>query len=248
MIGRNIAVFLTAFAGSGVESVEAFTIVLAVGITRGWRSSLLGATGALVILAGGVALLGGTVLAHVPRALFELVIGLLILALGVSWLRKAVLRAAGLKALHDEARAFDAERARLAAGGRESLDHLGIATSFQGVLLEGFEIAFIVFAAGAGGPSIAPAAVGAGVAVLLVAAAGIALRRPLAQVPENTLKFTVGVALTSLGTFWAAEGAGVTWPLDTVALAPIAGVYALAAVTAVAALRRRAAAQTGGGR
>lgn len=247
-MGRDVIVFLTAFAGSTVESVEALTIVLAVGITRGWRSSLLGAVGALVILAGAVALLGGTVLAHVPRQLFELVIGLLILALGLSWLRKAVLRAAGLKALHNEARTFEAERARLATGRHEALDRLGIATSFQGVLLEGFEIAFIVFAAGAGGPSIAPAAAGAGVAVLLVAAAGVALRRPLAQVPENTLKFVVGIALTSLGTFWAAEGAGVTWPLDVVSLAPIAAIYTLAALTAVAALRRRTGPQTGGGR
>jgi uncharacterized membrane protein len=247
-MGRDVIVFLTAFAGSTVESVEALTIVLAVGLTRGWRSSLLGAAGALVILAGAVALLGGTVLAHVPRQLFELVIGLLILALGLSWLRKAVLRAAGLKALHDEARKFETERARLATGNPDGLDRLGLATSFQGVLLEGFEIAFIVFAAGAGGPSIAPAAAGAGVAVLLVAAAGVALRRPLAQVPENTLKFVVGLALTSLGTFWAGEGAGITWPLDVVSLAPIAAIYSLAAFTAVAALRRRAAPQTGGGR
>jgi uncharacterized membrane protein len=247
-MGRDIVVFLTAFAGASVESVEALTIVLAVGLTRGWRTSLLGAAAALVVLAAAVGILGGTVLSHVPRQLFELVIGVLILALGVSWLRKAVLRAAGLKALHNEDRKFAAERERLATGKREGLDRVGLATSFQGVLLEGFEVAFIVFAAGAGGPSIAPAAIGAAVAVLLVSAAGLVLRRPLAQIPENTLKFTVGIALTSLGTFWGAEGAGVHWPLDIVSLLPIAAVYLIGALIAVATLRSRAAAQPGGSR
>jgi Ca2+/H+ antiporter, TMEM165/GDT1 family len=116
------------------------------------------------------------------------------------------------------------------------------------VLLEGFEVAFIVFAAGAGGPSIAPAAIGAAVAVLLVSAAGLVLRRPLALIPENTLKFIVGIALTSLGTFWAAEGAGVHWPLDIGAVLPIAAIYLTGALVAVATLRGRAAAQPGGGR
>jgi len=246
-MGRDIIVFLTAFAGSTVESVEALTVVLAVGLTRGWRPALLGALGALVVLAAAVGLLGETVLSHVPRQLFELVIGVLILALGISWLRKAILRAAGLKALHDETRKFAAERQRLATEQRTGLDRLGLATSFQGVLLEGFEVAFIVFAAGAGGPSIAPAAAGAGVAVLLVAGTGAALRQPLSRIPENTLKFVVGLALTSLGTFWAAEGAGVHWPLDIVSLAPIAALYSLVAAVLVARLRP-AVAQPGGGR
>lgn len=247
-MGRDVIVFLTAFAGASVEAVEALTVVLAVGLTRGWRTSLLGAAAALVVLAAAVGLLGATVLTHVPRQLFELVIGVLILALGVSWLRKAVLRAAGLKAMHDEARKFASERQRLSTDKHEGLDRVGLATSFQGVLLEGFEVAFIVFAAGAGGPSIAPAAIGAAVAVLLVSAAGLILRRPLAQIPENTLKFVVGIALTSLGTFWAAEGAGVHWPLDIAALVPIAAVYLIGAFVAVATLRGRATAQTGGGR
>ncbi|HEY6468165.1 MAG TPA: hypothetical protein VI434_00185 [Candidatus Dormibacteraeota bacterium] len=247
-MGRDVIVFLTAFAGAAVEAVEALTVVLAVGLTRGWRTSLLGAVAALVVLAAAVGLLGATVLTHVPRQLFELVIGVLILALGVSWLRKAVLRAAGLKAMHDEDRTFAEERERLATDKRQGLDRVGLATSFQGVLLEGFEVAFIVFAAGAGGPSIAPAALGAAIAVLLVAAAGFVLRRPLALVPENTLKFIVGVALTSLGTFWAAEGAGVHWPGDIVSVLPIAGIYLIGALVAVATLRGRAPAQTGGGR
>lgn len=247
-MGRDVVVFLTAFAGSAVESVEALTVVLAVGLTRGWRASLLGAAAALIVLGGVVGLLGATVLTHVPRQLFELVIGVLILALGVSWLRKAVLRAAGLKAMHDEARTFAAERQRLATDKHEPLDRVGFATSFQGVLLEGFEVAFIVFAAGAGSPSIAPAAIGAAAAVFLVAAAGLVLRRPLAKIPENTLKFSVGIALVSLGTFWAAEGAGVHWPLDTVALLPIAAIYLTGALVAVATLRGRNVAQTGGGR
>jgi uncharacterized membrane protein len=247
-MGRDVIVFLTAFAGSTVESVEALTVVLAVALTRGWRPALLGALGALVVLAGAVGLLGETVLSHVPRQLFELVIGVLILALGISWLRKAILRAAGLKALHDETRKFASERQRLTTDKREGLDRLGIATSFQGVLLEGFEVAFIVFAAGAGGPSIAPAAAGAGVAVLLVAGTGAALRQPLSRIPENTLKFVVGLALTSLGTFWAAEGAGVHWPLDIVSLAPIAALYTLVAVALVARLRHGAAPQPGGSR
>jgi uncharacterized membrane protein len=231
-----------------VESVEALTIVLAVGITRGWRTALLGAAVALLVLAGAVGLLGATVLTHVPRQLFELVIGVLILALGLSWLRKAVLRAAGLKAMHDEARIYAAERQKLATDKRDPLDRVGFATSFQGVLLEGFEVAFIVFAAGAGSPSIAPAALGAAVAILLVAAAGLVLRRPLARIPENTLKFSVGIALVSLGTFWAAEGAGVHWPLDTVSLLPIVAIYLSGALVAVATLRGRKVAQTGGGR
>jgi uncharacterized membrane protein len=247
-MGRDVIVFLTAFAGSTVESVEALTVVLAVGLTRGWRSALLGAFGALIVLGAAVAVLGGTVLSHVPRQLFELVIGVLILALGVSWLRKAILRAAGLKAHHDEARKFAAERERLATPVHEGVDRLGLATSFQGVLLEGFEVAFIVFAAGAGGPSIAPAAAGAGVAVVLVAATGAALRQPLARIPENTLKFGVGLALTSLGTFWAAEGAGVHWPLDIVSLAPIGAIYTLASLGLVVRLRGRVVAQPGGGR
>jgi uncharacterized membrane protein len=130
----------------------------------------------------------------------------------------------------------------------QGLDRLGLATSFQGVLLEGFEVAFIVFAAGAGGPSIAPAAAGAGVAIVLVAATGAALRQPLARIPENTLKFGVGLALTSLGTFWAAEGAGVHWPLDIVSLAPIAAIYTLVSLGLVVRLRGRAVAQPGGSR
>ncbi len=247
-MGRDVVVFLTAFAGAAVEAVEALTVVLAVGLTRGWRTSLLGAAAALIVLAAAVGLLGATVLTHVPRQLFELVIGVLILALGVSWLRKAVLRAAGLKAMHDEDRKFASERQRLATDKRQGLDRLGLATSFQGVLLEGFEVAFIVFAAGAGGPSIAPAALGAAIAVLLVAVAGFVLRRPLALIPENTLKFVVGIALTSLGTFWAAEGLGVHWPADILSLLPIAAIYLIGALIAVATLRGRAAAQTGGGR
>lgn len=247
-MGRDIVVFLTAFAGSFVESVEALTVVLAVGITRGWRAALLGAAGALVVLVGVVGLLGATVLTHVPRQLFELVIGVLILALGVSWLRKAILRTAGLKAMHDEAKTFERERTRLATARRDGLDRVGLATSFQGVLLEGFEIAFIVFAAGAGGPSIAPAASGAGVAVVLVAGLGVALRKPLSLIPENTLKFAVGIALTSLGTFWAAEGAGVHWPGDLVSLLPIAAVYTLGSLGLVAVLRGRGSVQPGGGR
>ncbi len=247
-MGRDVIVFLTAFTGSLVESVEALTVVLAVGVTRGWRAALLGAAAALVVLAGVVGLLGATLLTHVPRRLFELVIGVLILALGVSWLRKAVLRTAGLKAMHNEAQTYERERSRLATQRRNGLDRVGLATSFQGVLLEGFEIAFIVFAAGAGGPSIAPAAAGAGVAVLLVAGLGVALRKPLSLIPENTLKFGVGIALTTLGTFWAAEGAGVHWPGDLVSLLPIAAVYTLGSFGAVAVLRSRAAAQAGGGR
>ena len=238
-MGRDVIVFLTAFAGSSVEFVEALTIVLAVGLTRGWRSSLLGAAGALIILAGAVALLGGTVLAHVPRALFELVIGLLILALGVSWLRKAVLRAAGLKALHDEARKFAAERARLATAPRRGTRPPRDCDLLPGRAPRGLRDRFhrvrgrcrrAITRTGRCGRGCRRAARGR--SGRRAAPATRPGSREHAEVRGRHRAYEPGHLL-------GREGAGVTWPVDVVSLAPIAASTRWAALTAVAALRRR---------
>src|SRR5919202_7026748 len=210
------AVFLvaSAFLASAVEMVEALTIVLAAGITRGWRSSLAGVGAATVALAATVAALGPA-LTLVPLSGLRLVVGALLLVFGLQWLRKAILRASGYKPLHDEEAAFvrELEAARAARHEeRAGLDWYGFTLSFKGVLLEGLEVAFIVLTFGSTQGSIPLAAVGAAAAVVLVAVAGVAAHGPLARVPENTMKFAVGVMLTTFGTFRAAEGAGAASP------------------------------------
>jgi uncharacterized membrane protein len=210
------AVFLvlSAFLASAVEMVEALTIVLAAGLARGWRSSLTGMGAAIVVLAVIVAALGPA-LTVIPIDVLRLVVGSLLLVFGLQWLRKAILRASGLKALHDEDAIFarELEEARTAAPAeRAGVDAYGFTLAFKGVLLEGLEVAFIVLTFGSTQGSIPLAAAGAGVAVVLVAGVGIAVRAPLARVPENTMKFAVGLMLTTFGIFWAAEGAGAHWP------------------------------------
>jgi uncharacterized membrane protein len=205
---------LSAFLASAVEMVEALTIVLASGVSRGWRSSLTGVGAATVVLAAVVAALGPA-LTIVPIGVLRLVVGALLLVFGLQWLRKAILRASGFKALHDEDAIFtrELEEARGAARDeRAGVDWYGFTLSFKGVLLEGLEVAFIVLTFGSTQASIPLAAAGAAAALVLVAAVGVAVRAPLTRVPENTMKFAVGTMLTTFGIFWAAEGAGASWP------------------------------------
>jgi uncharacterized membrane protein len=232
---------LSAFLASAVEMVEALTIVLAAGLTRGWRSSLSGVAAATVALAVVVAALGPA-LTVVPLNDLRLVVGGLLLVFGLQWLRKAILRASGFKALHDEDAIFARELREAETAPREEragLDWYGFTLSFKGVFLEGLEVAFIVLTFGSTQGSIPLAAVGAAVAIVLVAGAGVAARAPLARVPENTMKFAVGIMLTTFGVFWSAEGAGAHWPGgDAAILAVLAGVLLWSAFL-VAVLRRR---------
>ena len=238
------AVFLvaSAFLASAVEMVEALTIVLAMGTTRGWRSALTGTGAAIVALAAVVAALGPA-LAAVPLDNLRLVVGALLLVFGLQWLRKAILRSAGVVPLHDEEAIFERERAEARGAGRElraGLDWYGFVVSFKGVFLEGLEVAFIVLTFGSTQGSIPLAALGAGAAVLLVAVVGVLVRAPLARVPENTLKYAVGAMLTSFGTFWAAEGAGARWPGGDASLPGVLGFVLLLSFVLVGTLRRTA--------
>jgi uncharacterized membrane protein len=237
------AVFLVlaAFLASAVEMVEALTIVLAVGVTRDWRSSLTGVGAATLALAAIVAALGPA-LTVIPIEELRLVVGTLLLVFGLQWLRKAILRASGYKALHDEEEAFahetaEARTARLER--RAGLDWYAFTIAFKGVLLEGLEVAFIVLTFGSAQGSIPLAALGAAVAVVLVAGVGAVARHPLARVPENTLKFAVGTMLTTFGIFWAAEGTGVDWPGDDASLPGVLVFVLLISLGFVSVLRRR---------
>jgi uncharacterized membrane protein len=234
-----------AFLGAFVEAVEALTIVMAVGLTRSWRPALTGATAALLTLATLVAGLG-PLLGLVPLGLLQYAVGSLLVLFGMRWLRKAILRAAGLLALHDESVAFAEERQALARKRAEDrADLLAGLVAFKGVLLEGVEVVFIVIAIGAGRGLLGYASLGAAAACALVAALGFVIHRPLARVPENALKFVVGVMLTSFGIFWIGEGLGATWPGEDLAIVPIALTVALFALGAVAILRGAARAPAG---
>src|SRR3954471_8117909 len=231
----------SAFLASAVEFVEALTIVLAAGITRGWRSALTGLAAATVALAAIVGALGPA-LTLIPIDVLRLIVGGLLLAFGLQWLRKAILRSSGFKELHDEAEIFAREREEgRAAGheGRAGLDWYGFTLAFKGVLLEGLEVAFIVITFGSAQGSISLAALGAGVALVLVATVGVLVRAPLARVPENTMKFAVGVMLTTFGIFWSTEGAGAHWPGDDASLPAVLGFVLLLSFGSVALPRRR---------
>jgi uncharacterized membrane protein len=221
--------------------VEALTIVLAMGVTRGWRAALAGAGAATLALAAIVAALGPA-LTVVPIEALRLVVGALLLVFGLQWLRKAILRASGWRALRDEeavyARQTAAARAA-APGERAGLDWYGFTISFKGVLLEGLEVAFIVLTFGSTQGSIPLAALGAAAAVVLVMLAGVLVHGPLTRIPENTLAFAVGVMLTTFGTFWGAEGAGVDWPGDDASLPGVLVFVVLVSLAFVTALRRR---------
>ena len=198
---------LAAFLASLVEFVEALTIVLAVGTVNGWRPALGGAGLGVAVLALLVAALGPT-LSLLPLHVLQLGVGMLLLLFGARWLRKAILRAAGRIALHDETAAFAKESAALVGAA----DVAALITAFKAVLLEGLEVVFIVIAVGATGGLLVPATLGAAAAFLVVLALGLALHRPLARVPENTLKFIVGAMILSFGLFWTGEGLGLGWP------------------------------------
>ncbi|OJY40296.1 MAG: hypothetical protein BGP03_00320 [Pseudonocardia sp. 73-21] len=235
------ALFIAVFLACTVEAVEALTIVLAAGTSRDWRSAITGVVAGVVVLAVVVAALGPAVTA-IPLEGLRLVVGGLLLVFGLQWLRKAVLRASGLKALHDEDAIYLRERAaaEAAPAGRRGIvaDWYSFTLSFKGVVLEGLEVAFIALTFGANQQNIPLAAVAALAAVLAVTVAGIAVRAPLARVPENTMKFVVGIMLTSFGIFWGAEGAGAQWPGADAALLVVVPAVALFALGLVAVLRR----------
>jgi len=231
-VGAAAFLVLSVFLACCVEAVEALTVILATGVTRGWRASLYGAGAGVAALAVIVAVLGPAV-TQVPLNALRVVVGGLLLVFGLGWLLKAVLRAAGLKALHDEAAIYDRQVAASAAAvGKPAsgLDRYAFTLSFKAVLLEGLEVVFIVLTFGANQGNIPLAAAGGIAAVLLVSAAGFAVRAPLTRVPENTLKFTVGVMLTSFGVFWAGEGVGVNWPGSDAALLALIAIIGLASI------------------
>jgi uncharacterized membrane protein len=232
---------LSAFLASAVEGVEALTIVLASGVARGWRSSLTG-VGAAVVALGAIVGALGPALTVIPLNVLRLVVGGLLLTFGLQWLRKAILRASGFKALHDEDELFGKELAQARTAERverAGLDWYGFTLSFKGVLLEGLEVAFIVLTFGSTQGSIPLAALGAAAAIALVAGIGVAVRAPLTRVPENTLKFAVGVMLTTFGIFWSTEGAGGDWPGSDAALFGILAFVVGFSLLLVALLRRR---------
>ncbi|HEV3048200.1 MAG TPA: hypothetical protein VGY13_12670 [Solirubrobacteraceae bacterium] len=239
MSGAELALGASVFIACAVEAVEALTIVLAVGSTRSWSSALWG-VGAATLALGAIVAALGPALTALPIDALRVVVGALLSIFGLQWLRKAVLRSAGLKAKHDELEIFRAESqaARAAAARGGGLDAYAFTIALKGVLLEGLEVAFIVLTFGAGQHRVALAGAAAGLAVLLVIAAGFGARAPLARVPENTMKLAVGVMLSSYGMFWGAEGAGASWPGGEVALLAIIPGVLLTAL-ALAWLARR---------
>jgi Ca2+/H+ antiporter, TMEM165/GDT1 family len=230
----------TTFLASSVEFVEAATIVLAVGYAQGWRAALLGSVWAAVALGAIVAIFGPLIGNAASLSRIQLVVGPFLILFGIAWLRKAVWRYAGRKSMRDEQAIYDRELARLTAD-REG--RLGFAVAFQGVFVEGLEVAVIVVTFGAASESaLVWSTGGAAIALALVAVASVALHKPFARVPENALKALVGVMLFALGTFWTGEALGIAWWAGDATLFAIAGVYAAAAALATAALRKRAAA------
>ena len=224
--------------------MEALTIVLAVGLGRGWRPALTGAAAALVALAVIVAL-AGRLLSAVPLHALQFVVGVLLLMFGLRWLRKAILRAIGIVALHDEDAAFQRETSELAGAGparANSLDWIAGLAAFKAVLLEGIEVVFIVIAVGAGRGLLALASAGALAACAVVAAVGAAVHRPLARVPENTLKLAVGAMLSAFGLFWTGESLGVAWPGGDAAILAFLAWFLAVASGLIAFLKPRAAA------
>jgi uncharacterized membrane protein len=227
------ALFIAVFLACGVEAVEATTIVLAAGTARDWRSATIGTLAALAVLAVVVAVLGPAV-AHIPLRGLRVVVGALLLVFGLQWVRKAILRASGHKELHDEDRLFREHMAEATSQqARRTFfvpDWYGFTLAFKGVLLEGLEVVFIVLTFGANAKNIGLATIAAGAAVVIIATVGFAIKAPLARVPENSMKFVVGIMLTSFGVFWGAEGAGASWPGSDAALLVIIPAMALFAI------------------
>jgi uncharacterized membrane protein len=233
---------LPAFLASIVEFVEALTIVLAVGVTRQWRSTLLGVVAAVGVLILIVGIFGSAIVLLLPIATLRLVIGGFLVIYGLQWLVKAILRAGGAKSKHDEAAIYEAEVAAMRdeppvpANG---MDWISFTVAFKGVLLEGLEVAFIVVTFGASAGQLGPAALGATMAGVLVLVVGIAVHRPLARVPENGLKYVVGLMLTTFGTFWAGEGLGAEWVASDATLIALFAIYTAASLAGVWFVRRR---------
>jgi uncharacterized membrane protein len=237
MSGSQLSLAISVFLACAVEAVEAFTIVLAVGSTRKWSSALLGVGVATVVLGVLITALGPA-LTVLPIEVLRLVVGGLLLVFGLQWLRKAILRAGGARALHDEMATFEEEaEAAERAAVSEGIDSYSFAISFKAVLLEGLEVAFIVLTFGANQDDVPLAALAAVLAVVAVIAAGLLARAPLARVPENSMKFVVGVLLTTFGVFWGAEGAGATWPGGDAALPVLVVLIAAASWLMVRGLR-----------
>lgn len=238
----HISTSVTAsFLASLVECVEALTVVLAVGTVRGWRSPLVGSATAIAVLLVIVAALGPALI-HIPLPVLQFTVGTLLLLFGLRWLRKAILRAAGLIALHDEQAAFvkSTQAMRQMTFARASWDKIAFAAAFNITMLEGTEVVFIVIAIGAGRPdTLLPASIGAVAALLVVIGLGLILHRPLARVPENTLKFIVGVLLSAFGTFWVGEGMGLKWPSDDWSILVLIVAYLAVALIMVPICRNR---------
>ncbi|HEY7946585.1 MAG TPA: hypothetical protein VID75_02850 [Acidimicrobiales bacterium] len=229
---NSVVVLLVAvFLASAVEMVEALTIVVAVGVTRGWRSAFEGTATAVVVLAALVAAVGPALVHYVPLATLRIVVGGLLLVFGLQWLQKAVLRSAGLKAKHDEDTIFETHVAELSAEGTRATgrDSTAFTVAFKGVFLEGLEVVVIVITLGATENRLGLASLAAGAAVVVVGAVGAVVARQLSGVPENALKAVVGVMLVSYGTFWTGEGIGVHWPGRDLALLVLAAVYGVVA-------------------
>jgi uncharacterized membrane protein len=249
-VGAAYALFIAVFLACVVEAVEATTIVLAAGTARDWRSAGIGVGTALGVLAVVVAALGPAV-SEIPLRGLRVVVGTLLLVFGLQWIRKAILRASGHKALHDEDKLY-AEHLAEATGQQARRagfvpDWYGFTLSFKGVLLEGLEVVFIVLTFGANDHNVGLATIAAACAVVIVAAIGFAVKAPLARVPENTMKFVVGIMLTSFGVFWGAEGAGANWPGSDAALLVIIPAIGLYCLGLVALLRRTSGSDTGSG-
>ncbi len=241
---REALLVVAAFLACAVEMVEALTIVLAVGVTRGWRSALIGTATALGGLTVVVAALGPA-LAYLPIDSLRLVVGTLLLVFGLQWLRKAILRASGLKAMHDEDSIYRDEVAALRAAGRlPAHDWYAFTVAFKGVFLEGLEVAFIVVTFGGSQHNVGLASIGAAAALVVVLVAGSIVHAPLSRVPENTLKFGVGVMLSAFGMFWAGEGAGVSWPGSDASILGLIAFVLVIAFALVAVLKRDGSAQT----
>jgi uncharacterized membrane protein len=253
----TVVLILAVFGASTVEMVEALTIVVAAGVTRGWRSALEGAAAAVVVLALIVGSVGVPLIHYVPIDALRVVVGALLLVLGLSWLRKSILRASGHKALHDEDAIFAATAAQLSSvetdrgsvsvsvsgseeSGREKSrrDGVAFAVAFKGVFLEGMEVVLIVVSLGASQHRLGIAAIAAGAAAVLVAAVGAFVAKQLSQVPENTIKTVVGIMLTSFGLFWVGEGSGVHWPGSDVAIIGLIGLFFFVTMISVAWLRK----------
>jgi Ca2+/H+ antiporter, TMEM165/GDT1 family len=241
----TLILVLAVFGATAVEMVEALTIVVAAGVSRGWRSALEGAATAVVVLALLVGIVGVPLIHYVPITTLRVVVGALLLVLGLSWLRKAILRASGHKAPHDEDKIYDETVTALGArdgegGARRTTRRDGVAfvVAFKGVFLEGTEVVLIVVSLGASQGRLGLAALSAGIAAVVVTGVGVAVARQLSEVPENTIKTVVGIMLTSFGVFWVGEGAGVHWPGSDLAIPGLVAFFLLVTAAGIGFMRK----------